>query len=568
MRSGRWNERLPHVPRAALIAVVVLVSACGSTVPLDQQGAQTVQLNDAADTSGAAPRGAEPADAPRPFDDGLDLSLPPPFATDGSASSDEGASVASSTGGPPPAPASDDAASAAARPPAGGAPAAPQGPRPDGSRGQATPPSSGPPPPSSGPPRSSPTASAPQGITDDEITIGFAASRNSNAANEAIGAEGVTTGRTEEYVRIVVEDLNATGGVAGRTVVPVVHVFDATSTATNTEQAQAACSTWTEDNTVFAVASSAQLPDTLRACLEQKGVPLISSGLSASDAQTFQQFPHLIEVSGLRLDRIAATQIPALHAQGYFKPLAPATETKIGLLTYDRPAYQRAVETTVKPALAGLGLQIDEQVAISPGETRADTGPQVAQINNSVLRFRSAGVTHMLILEQDASLAFFFMNSAENQRYRPRYGLHSQNGGQVIAGLVPAGQLSGAVGIGWISLFDIPAADNQDTPGGQRCVEIMKNGGREFADQNAKFVAFNYCDVARYLQDAAAAAPGALTIDTLIRGGESLRNFSAGNTFATSFGPDKHDGAAAYRDTRFFDDCTCFKYTSGPKPTR
>src|SRR5690349_22550034 len=83
-----------------------------------------------------------------------------------------------------------------------------------------------------------------------------------------------------------------------------------------------------------------------------------------------------------------------------------------------------------------------------------------AQISSAVLKFRSDGVTHVLIWDDNGVATLFFMQQADNQGYRPRYGINSGNNMQVVAQVVSKSQLTGATGIGWTPAFDIANADS------------------------------------------------------------------------------------------------------------
>src|SRR5437763_937118 len=72
------------------------------------------------------------------------------------------------------------------------------------------------------------------------------------AANAAIGAAGITQGDEKANDQIVIDDINAHGGVAGRKIVPIFHGLDATSTNTLDSQYQAACDDLTQYHKVFA----------------------------------------------------------------------------------------------------------------------------------------------------------------------------------------------------------------------------------------------------------------------------------------------------------------------------
>ena len=510
----------------ALLTVSLLSAACGSTVPVGQ-GQQ----------AGVAPGTAAPV-----ADDGLGLDV---------ASGTEAAGAAGSQPGQPgttgaPGAARAGGAGAPAGSPAGGSSSAGQA---SGQGSQASTAAGG---------------SAP-GVTDDTIHLGFYVTENGGAANEAIGAAGVSQGDPREYVRVVVDDLNERGGIAGRTVKPVVFAYDAQSAASDEQQHQEACSYWTEDNAVFAAAAPAAARDNLRSCMGQRGVPLLGTGLTREDANGMASFPLYAEPNTMNLTRIVTNLVPGLDAQDYFEPESAAEPMKLGVVRYDYPTFQRATDEALKPALQRHGIEVTQEHAVRVPANSNDLGGVASDINAAILRFRQEGVNHVILVELNATLAFLFMRSAENQGYRPQYGMHTQNGAQALAELVPPEQLHNAVGIGWLPQIDVRDVDVPRSAARDRCLKLMRSEGIQFPDKNAKGVALIYCDQAQFFK-AAAEAGDALTGQGFINGVESLGSrFAPALTIGTRFSRNQHDGASVYRHVRFVDGCNCFKYSSGAK---
>lgn len=50
-----------------------------------------------------------------------------------------------------------------------------------------------------------------------------------------------------------------------------------------------------------------------------------------------------------------------------------------------------------------------------------------SQVQGAVLRFKAMGITHVIIWDDNGISTLFFMINAENQGYRPRYGINSGN---------------------------------------------------------------------------------------------------------------------------------------------
>ena len=120
-----------------------------------------------------------------------------------------------------------------------------------------------------------------------QILIGAEIDHDNSAAYNAIGVKGVATGDQNGMVQAVVKWINGHGGMAGRTVVPVIHESQV-ETSTFAAQAQSACSDFTEDHHVFAVVGRTSDRDDLYRCLAPKGVPFVAQHRYLWDRQSLQ----------------------------------------------------------------------------------------------------------------------------------------------------------------------------------------------------------------------------------------------------------------------------------------
>jgi hypothetical protein len=420
------------------------------------------------------------------------------------------------------------------------------------------------------------TANGP-GVTDTEIFIGIGITKNAGAANAAIGAAGITTGDEEAEFKALIDDINANGGLAGRKVVGVEHPFDTASTKPIDTIYQEACDDWTQDHKIFIAMTGTQ--EVMLQCLHERGVFAVEDNLTLSDEATFRRFPYYVEVGSLNLDRAAAAEVPALKAQGWFSGWNAATgqpgggKAKVGVLTYDRPAFAHAADEVLVPALAALGYGPDaaDVVKVTNPQSTQDTGAVAAAVSGAVLKFRSDKVSHVIILDASAVLTLLFLNNAESQHYRPRYGFTSQNGPQALLdpGNIPQAQLIGSKGIGWIPSIDITPSRNP--PNGpysndarRACLALMSKHGITFSDANAESIAYAHCNEFWLIRDAfKRMGDGPITRDALLRAVESFgTSFQAANGFETRFGPGRHDGAGAARYYAYDGGCGCMTYTS------
>jgi len=415
----------------------------------------------------------------------------------------------------------------------------------------------------------------PVGVTDTSIFIGLYYTVNGAAANQAIGGNGITQGDEKADQQILIDDINAHGGVAGRKLVPVWHQVDAVTTQTYAQIYQAMCADWTQDHHVFAAFGGPT--DTLRQCLHNAGVLHITDDLTSSDSATFARFPYYTEISLMNLDRIAAEEVPALSAQGYFSgwdaalSQPGASPAKVGVLTYDSDTFVHAVKGVLLPALAGAGHPAADAAYVSYPQSQADAGNISAQVSSAILRFRQEGVDHVLVVDERALLTLFFLNQAESQHFFPRYGFNSQNGTEALLepGDVPKEQVNGALGFGWAPIVDIPSTQDPDNgpyanDARRSCISLMKAHGQSYANPNAEAIALLNCNEFRLLKRALELGPTPISRDSFMAGLNRIgSSFQSTQTFAIRLDATHHDGAAAVRYWAYDGGCGCMRYTSG-----
>ena len=503
------------VRRVVLVIGLCVLTACGSTVPqqtlVGSAPGEQVPLGDGL---GAAP--------------GSTTIGPGNVKTGGADSS----GAVPADGEPPPGP--GEAGTAAAVPPPGAATGAqPVVPKP---------------------------ASSARGVTAATIKIGLEYVKGSDEARRNMGFEGVTSGDQKRQLDILVAHINKTGGMAGRKVVPVFHAYDASSGNTSSENEQAACSTFVEDNEVFAVISAINHTEVFLSCLTKVGVPYISApGLTINDDDVFRRYPLHLELNAVSLSQQGALLGKPLADTGYYDKGA-----KIGLLTFEQANFQRAVDGHLKPGLKRIGLSLTDEVELAYPQSTSDQGAMAAAINNAVLRFRQKGVTHVLITDVSALVTVLFATTASSQGYYPRFGWLSPNGGQAAANLISDKRsLEGAVQLGWYPAIDLDAA-NQDleAPGAKRCADLFAAQDYRPSDRNEETVLQLQCDIFFFTQQAATRS-AELTGAGFVA---ALRAVSTTVPPASTYRVDlgrAPAGAGAYRVQRWKTDCRCFRPESG-----
>lgn len=274
----------------------------------------------------------------------------------------------------------------------------------------------------------------------------------------------------------------------------------------------------------------------------------------------------------MNLHRLSQSYVDALVAIGFL-----GQRNRIGLSYTDCPDIVTAVRESFEPALKRHGLKLAEKFGVRCVQSQGETGAAVAENASSVLRFRDAGVDRVLFLSEYAGLQeLLFMRQAEQQNYRPRYGLTTRSGphGALAARGSPdsppnvsPSQLEGSVGIGYLPLIDAVPETREPLPASaRRCLKIYEDNGFGPAGSDNEIGArLNYCESFFLFEEIVTAASQAIGRDSVVRAVEALgtRHVATG-TYAADFGPGRHDGVYQYRNFRYHMNCECYRY-EGPR---
>jgi hypothetical protein len=396
-----------------------------------------------------------------------------------------------------------------------------------------------------------------RGVTASTITIGMQVSKNLQAGFTAVGASGSPADESE-IVDALTKWVNGTGGLAGRKLIVIKHQTDETS-GTWASQASSACADFTQDHHVFAVGSSpVGGSDALLSCLASAGTPDIEQNLWLFDEPYYRQYPDMLYQPGRASpDRWAKAYADGLDAEGFFN----GPNTKVGLLRFDAPVFQRIADSVLKPEMARLGHKFDAEISVHEPAGVSDFGGMAAQFNNAIVTLRTKGINHVMFLENAGEMPFFFMEQADSQGYRPIYGLTSNDIPDTLAGQEPSSQLQNSVVVGWTPPNDVGNAhDPGANPAHELCRKILTKYG---VKNQTGFYAQSECDTFFFLRKVLPTvrqfSPIGLASSTAALG----TSYDSPFTFRTRFSAGRHDGADAYRLAFYSSSCSCFQY-SGP----
>ena len=402
------------------------------------------------------------------------------------------------------------------------------------------------------------------GSASGPVSIGFFIQKNSDGFYQSTGVNA-SSGDHEPMVRAIVADLNSRGGLAGRRVEPVFFAVDIASAQSGDEQAQAACERFFQDSKVTAVVSGTQVKGPLLACAGAKGAPLVQGAPLPHHTNTFRRHPLFAASATAAIDRLWDVVVARLQAQQYFTAEEPATAVKTGVVHFDGRDDESAVRESLEPALRKRGLRLDARAAVQTPQRSSDLGSLTTELQNVVLRFRSEGVNRVLFQDYSGQLGLLFMQSAEAQGYRPRYGLTTYSlPTALLASTAPRAQLAGAVGVGWSPNSDVAGArDPAAPPARKKCLELGRAAGQNVANRTVALFLFGYCD-ATWTLERALATGGGVSAPAFTRGVDRLgRTSDSAATLGLDFGSGHHDGVGTVADLGWVSSCNCFAYGSG-----
>ena len=398
------------------------------------------------------------------------------------------------------------------------------------------------------------------GVTAKEIKIGLAYCGDCAGANAAVGAGGEDPGDTRRYAQAVLDEVNARGGIAGRKLVPVFHEISAS--ANIDQSAQEACETFTKDNKVAAFFFRGEIA---AQCGLNAGVFV---GANSGIGPYLEKYPNVFNSFSIRQESLYASTVRAMVKQGWHKPDATYPTGKIGLITWDNNEYRFAMKNGYLKALGAAGLKFEEPRYIAVPQNANALADASAAISSAVLSFQQKGVDHVFIgdgpagIFAGAGLTFLFLQNAESQKYRPRYGFNSNNAPDFDP--YPVEQ---QVNMLAVEHLDLEPANDQGialNPQRERCFNIMKKRGLPVGQSQTQNVAILACDSV-WTAEEIFKKSGGTTLQRVIPGAESLgTSYRSPAAYGSRFRPGQHDGGFLYRNSKFDRSCACMKYTSKP----
>jgi ABC-type branched-subunit amino acid transport system substrate-binding protein len=382
------------------------------------------------------------------------------------------------------------------------------------------------------------------------VTIGFELIQGGNQFIASGFGTPVNFGDGRREVMAIVGDINAHGGINGH---PIKPVFAEWNAATRDTGRQADCGALIDDGHAQFIITVININSALLECTARHGVPLVNASIGAGDDELYRKYganfysPALMSLnreSELLLRRLAERKV---ISRG----------NKVGVVIDGTdPQYTRVMKETEEPTFKALGIPYTSYTVA----TQAD-------VNGAVLRMKADGAKQVVFIAPNGIIASLFMQSAEQQQYRPTYGMGDSTSAWFAAEAAPPNQVRGFQGIGSLPLSNVEVRQFPTTAGEKACLDLIAKAGERNTDRHSSITATVYCEGIYAWAAVARKVSGPIT-QAAWRAAYPLvgATYRPITTFSTDFGNHQHGNVRQYRDLGWSSACSCVRYTSGLMP--
>jgi hypothetical protein len=388
-----------------------------------------------------------------------------------------------------------------------------------------------------------------RGVTAHSINVEFPVVKLQALASQFGFAGDVEYTEQVKAINLFVHHINATGGINGRTINPMITGFD----PTNESEMRALCTDWTQGSPpVFAVLDGiGTWTGDSQLCITQEGhTPFLSQWTTVSNWTTAGS-PYLWWTGP-----DDAAIVRATVSWGHSSGLLGGTRT-VGVLAGDRASDQLALNQYLLPDLKKIGVHpIVVTIPAQPSETAATNSAAMLAVE----RFKGAGVNSLIPLIPFN--AFFPVLANEtSQNYFPKLLLSDYESSiESSLGLIPIPYqmaLDGQQGVTTETLGGIddarPQAQGGYDPGDRACwniwhkayPEIPKGNMNDYIEEQGPVQ--GWCQQIRLFAQAATMAGRDLNRRTFVEAMSKVSNFPGGYSPVLSYGPDKFFGPTQYQ---------------------
>lgn len=388
----------------------------------------------------------------------------------------------------------------------------------------------------------------PVGATDHTpVRVGFEVIRGGNAAISAAFGTPVNFGDGKLEVTAIVDDINAHGGLNGRKILPFFAEWDV---ATKDPGREATCRSLVEDSKVTFLVTVINMAQTFIACAAKHHVPAINASIAAGDITMYQQYgDYLFSPALMSLDRELRLVLETARST---RRISSSTQVGVVIDGVEDPQYARVYKRTVDPMLTKWGI---------PHESY--TVSQQSEVSAAVLRFATDGVKVVFFVAPSGVIEVLFMQTAEQQRYRPEYSMGDSTSTWFVSTTAPREQVRRITGAGSLPLANVDTQQYPTTRREKACLDLIRKKGENNAERHSSITATVYCEALYAFRAVAERVSGPLTAAAFRAAYATVGTaYQPLTTFRSDLSNGRHDNAAAYRLLGWRDSCTCITYTS------
>ncbi len=390
--------------------------------------------------------------------------------------------------------------------------------------------------------------------------------------NHALGAEvssPTLVQTTKALYTHIANYVNANGGLDGCPIQFVYYNFQFGDPAGESDNSQNECTAFAEDDHVFAELNQSNENSTVISCLAQKHTVIIYGGglqYRPIPSDYTRYAPYLYTLAYVNPYRMGP--VPGMLAKARFFGANPAA-SKVGILLADdgTGTNQYLVNNLWKPALAQLGIKNPVVFTYFQCHSVADCATTTNDFSSAVLKFRQAGVDHVLFTPDGGDAVFFFFQVAHSQKYYPRYGMTTASGPSLF-NTEPKDEQGSAMAVSWYAgdiYPNLPGILTASPPNSTKaqCQTMLKQYYPAYYQ-----LYYGLCDELFFMVDALKGSP-TISASALQAGANRLAGTfpmasGYGNAF---FGPPNHyDGATTARVIQWYPKYQAWAFVSGPMP--
>ncbi|MEY2430782.1 MAG: hypothetical protein QOC92_507 [Acidimicrobiaceae bacterium] len=366
-------------------------------------------------------------------------------------------------------------------------------------------------------------------------------------------ASGTTTDEPLEggpdAITAYVNYINATGGLDGRMIDPIIEEFN----PLNETDMEERCRRWTEDDKVFAVVDSQAWHSSHQLCITADHQTPLVTNLGLAEKWPQDGAPYLWYTAPTSEETIDDWVLWMVESgQLIDKDALPpgTTPSVIGVVTGVKEE-EKLGKAAIERALDKVGLLDQARFREIPGYT-ADIGLAQPAIATAIADFKTPGnKVDRLLMGLSALVFTTWMNQADAQDFYPQYELSDFNNTITVADALLASDhpksLKDAVGPSYIRLGEVsPANGGTFAPAQQRCNEIWRAANPNAHEIDGAGVAMRWCDNIFLFAEGARRATrtnsGVLTRQNWAEAMATIQGVEAGMSPTLSFSPGDYSG--------------------------